>query len=212
MTDTETRERAAPSAANAVSEHVVRNVHAVTEMHLQAERSLGAHQRVIELGTARLGRPASLYFILAIAFVWSLGNALGARLGMRVPDPPPFSWLQGVVGLLALLTTTMVLITQNRQTKLIERWMHLDLQVNLLTEQKTAKLIELLEELRRDLPNVRDRRDAEAESMQRSAEPLQVMAALEEQQTVEAVRAALATDDTSGPGAPEAPEQPAEGA
>ena len=91
----------------------------------------------------------------------------------------------------ALLMTTVVLITQNRQAKLSERHMHLDLQVNLLTEQKTAKLIELLEELRRDLPNVRDRRDAEAEVMQRAAEPLRVIAALEEQ-TVEAAREAIA--------------------
>ena len=192
--------------------YVVRNVQAVAEMHLQGERTLSAHQRAVESGTARLGRPASLYLILAFALLWALGNTLAPRLGLRAPDPPPFSWLQGVVGLLALLTTTMVLITQNRQTKMLERRMHLDLQVNLLTEQKTAKLIELLEELRRDLPNVRNRRDTEAESMQRSAEPLKVMAALEEQQTVEAVRAALASDDTSETDAPEPPEGPPEGA
>jgi uncharacterized membrane protein len=164
-----------------VPEHLARNVQAVTEMHLQAERTMGAHQRAIESGTARLGHPASLYVILAVVFLWALGNALVPRLGLRAPDPPPFSWLQGVIGLAALLTATMVLITQNRQAKLIERRMHLDLQVNLLTEQKAAKLIELLEELRRDLPNVRDRHDSEADLMQHAAEPLEVIAALEEQ-------------------------------
>src|SRR5271163_2420297 len=79
-----------------------------------------------------------------------------------------------MVGLAALLTATMILTTQNRQAKLMEQRMHLDLQVNLLTEQKTAKLIELLEELRRDLPNVRNRHDSEAEIMQHAAEPLKV--------------------------------------
>jgi uncharacterized membrane protein len=207
MADDESRRRAAARGdMEALSEHVVRNVHAVTEMHLQAERSLDAHQRAVESGTARLGRPASLYLIVGVVLLWALGNALCPRLGLRGPDPPPFSWLQGMVGLLALLTSTMVLITQNRQTKLIERRTHLDLQINLLTEQKTAKLIELLEELRRDLPNVRNRRDTEAESMQRSAEPLKMMVALEEQQAVEAVREALGSDDLSGSGAPEEPE------
>ena len=180
-----------------VPEHMVRNVHAIAEMHLQAERTVGAHQRAIESGTARLGRPASLYVILGVVFLWALVNALGPRLGLRAPDPPPFFWLQGVVGLSALLTAAMVLITQNRQAKLIERRMHLDLQVNLITEQKTAKLIELLEELRRDLPNVRDRRDVEAEIMQHAAEPLTVVAVMDEH-----TQAVLDTSDTPGSDVP----------
>ncbi len=179
-------------------EHIARNVQAVTEIHLQAERAVGPHQRAIESGTARLGRPASLYVIVAAVLVWGLGNTLGARLGVWVPDPPPFVWLQGVVGLAALLTATMVLITQNRQAKLIERRMHLDLQVNLLTEQKTAKLVELLEELRRDLPNVRDRHDSEAEVMRHAAEPLEVIAALEEQQGPGETSETSDTGDTGG--------------
>jgi uncharacterized membrane protein len=187
-------------------EHMVRNVQAIAEMHLQAERTVGAHQRAIESGTARLGRPASLYVIVAAVLVWGLVNTLGPRLGIRVLDPPPFPWLQGVVGLAALLTTAMVLITQNRQAKLIERRMHLDLQVNLLTEQKTAKLIELIEELRRDLPNVRDRRDAEAEIMQHAAEPLKAAAAIEER-TVE-VREAIDTGAMNGSDAPEVEGEP----
>jgi len=174
-----------------LAEHVVRNVHAVTEMHAQAERAVGAHQRAIESGTARLGRPATLYAILVGVLSWMVASTLAARLGLGHVDQAPFPALQGVIGLAALLTTTMVLITQNRQAKLIERRMHLDLQVNLLTEQKAAKLIELLEELRRDLPNVRNRRDVEAETMQQAAEPLRVIAALEEQALEQATHDAV---------------------
>ena len=177
--------------AHGVPEHVTRNVHAVSE--IQADRDVSSHQRAIESGTALLGRPASLYAVLAMVMLWTAGNTLAARLGLRALDAPPFSWLQGAVSLAGLLTATMVLITQNRQARLSERRMHLDLQINLLTEQKTAKLIELVEELRRDLPNVRDRRDVEAEVMQQSAEPLQVIAALEEQ-ALDAVREALEED------------------
>ena len=83
-------------------------------------------------------------------------------------DPPPFAWLQGIFSLGALLTATVVLIKQNRLAKLEEPRAHLDLQVNLLAEQKTTKLIDLMEELRRDLPMVKDRNDPEAAALQTS--------------------------------------------
>ena len=43
-----------------------------------------------------------------------------------------------------------------------------ELAENLLAEQKIAKLIALMEELRRDIPTVKDRFDPEAEAMQQS--------------------------------------------
>ncbi len=54
------------------------------------------------------------------------------------------------------------------------------LQMNLLSEQKIAKLIDLIEELRRDLPNVRERHDPEAEVLKQAADPHLVVSALEE--------------------------------
>jgi uncharacterized membrane protein len=83
------------------------------------------------------------------------------------------------VGLGALLTTTIVLITQTRQGRLAEQRAQLDLQVSLLSEQKTAKLIALLEELRRDLPDVTNQHDAEAAAMEQSTDPHTILDALE---------------------------------
>lgn len=102
------------------------------------------------------------------------------RLGIAEFDPAPYFWLQGIVGLGALLTATAVLSKQNRLARIEEQRAHLDLKVNLLTEQKTAKLIDLMEELRRDLPNVRDRHDPEAAALQQSMNPELVLAALDE--------------------------------
>jgi uncharacterized membrane protein len=56
------------------------------------------------------------------------------------------------------------------------------LQINLLTEQKIAKLIALVEELRTDLPNVQNRQDSEAEVMQQVTDPQVVMDILQETQ------------------------------
>ena len=84
-------------------------------------------------------------------------NALLRQFGMAEFGPAPFHWPQGIIALGALLTATVVLTKQNRLAKLAEQRAHLDLKVTLLTEQKAAKLIDLLEELRRDLPNVKNR-------------------------------------------------------
>jgi uncharacterized membrane protein len=102
------------------------------------------------------------------------------QAGLRPIDAPPFLWLQGSVAFSALLTTILVLITQNRQTRDDLDRAHLDLQVNLLAEQKAAKIIALLEELRRDLPMVRNRVDGEAEAMADPVDPQLVLDALEQ--------------------------------
>jgi hypothetical protein len=52
--------------------------------------------------------------------------------------------------------------------------------MTLLTERKVAKLIDLPEELRRDLPDVRNRQDPEAAAPQQSINPDLVLAALDE--------------------------------
>jgi uncharacterized membrane protein len=117
--------------------------------------------------------------MLALVGVWIGANALAARLVARPIDPPPFTWLQGVLTLAALVTTTVVLFAQNRQSRLENQRAHLDLQVNLLTEQKVTKLIHLIEELRRDLPMVRDRHDPESLALQERTDAARVLSALE---------------------------------
>jgi uncharacterized membrane protein len=87
--------------------------------------------------------------------------------------------LQGLLTLLSLTTTTVVLITQNRWLRRAERRSQLDLHINLLAEEKIAKLVALLEELRRDLPSVRNRHDPVATAMSRSTDAREVLDELE---------------------------------
>jgi uncharacterized membrane protein len=67
-------------------------------------------------------------------------------------------------------------------SRLADRHAHLDLQVNLLTEEKTSKIIALLEELRRDMPDVRNKTDHEAEELSRHADAKAVLSAIEREQ------------------------------
>ena len=100
-------------------------------------------------------------------------------------DPPPFFWLQGIVSLGALLTARVVLITRNREAKLEEQRSELELQVKLLTGQRTTKPIRLLDELRRDLPMIKHREVPEAAALQESTDRKGVLAVLEERRIKE---------------------------
>ena len=156
------------------------NIEAVLEFYTREDQKISRSQRIVERISLFAGRPLFLALILVFVASWMLANVLLHQMGTAEFDPAPFFWLQGGVGLGALLTATVVLTKQNRLARLAEQRAHLDLKVMLLTEQKTAKLIDLLEELRRDLPNVKDRHDPEAAELQQSMNPDQVLAALDE--------------------------------
>lgn len=155
------------------------NIEAIIALQTKAEKDLSATQRVVEKITAFFGKPLFLYCILLGVTLWMVVNMLPPDLGIPKFDPAPFEWLDHVLGFASLLMTSGVLITQNRQEKLAEQRSQLILQLNLLSEQKIAKLIALVEELREDLPMVKNRYDPEAEVMMQAADPHVVMEALE---------------------------------
>ena len=156
------------------------NIDAITALHTKAEQKVDRHQRAVERLANTWGQPAFLYSILCAIGLWLLPNVLPRQWGTPHFDPPPFSKLELLLSTSALLLTTGVLIRQNRQEKLAEQRAQLNLQISLLSEQKLAKLIALVEELRRDSPDVHDRHDPEAEVMQEAADPHTVMTALEQ--------------------------------
>ena len=100
------------------------------------------------------------------------------RLSIRPLDEPPFPWLQGVIGLAALCMTALILTTQRRKDQLASHRERLTLELGILSEQKAAKIIELLEELRRDDPTIRNRVDHEAFAMSTPADPQAVLDAI----------------------------------
>jgi uncharacterized membrane protein len=156
--------------------------HVVTIASLQARAAstVGAHQRLVERVTSQVGRPRTLYLLLAGVSAWVTANLVAPLMGGTAWDPLPCFWLQGALGLYAALVSTTVLTTQIRQQRHAEQRALLELQVNLTSEQKTAKLIALLEELRRDMPSVRNRVDDDAVAMARPVDPKALMIALED--------------------------------
>ena len=168
------------SPAESERDQISQNLEAILEFYTREDKKISPSQRVLEHLSHIIGQPTFVGFILVFVAAWILTSILLHTLGVAEFDPAPFFWLQGIVGLGALLTATVVLTKQNRLAKLAEQRAHLDLKVTLLTEQKAAKLIDLLEELRRDLPNVKNRHDPEAVALQQSMSPNLVLAALDE--------------------------------
>ncbi|MDB5218873.1 MAG: hypothetical protein JWO86_6800 [Myxococcaceae bacterium] len=169
---------------------------------------MSTSQRLVEAFTANIGRPSTIALLLVLIGLWVAWNSFEKQHGGYVADPPPFFWLQGIIALYAALISTFVLATQNREKRHGEQRAYLELQINLLAEQKTAKVIELLEELRRDMPTVRDRVDHQAEAMQMPVDTAAVMNVLEEtldNPTEAELRISEEASAPSEPGEPSAP-------
>jgi uncharacterized membrane protein len=112
--------------------------------------------------------------------IWIGLNLILPRLGRPALDPAPFPLLSGVVSLLSLFMVVLVLATQRRADKLAQLREQLTLELAILSEQKAAKIIALLEESRRDNPMIHDRVDPQANAMAEPTDPHVVMEAIRE--------------------------------
>jgi uncharacterized membrane protein len=161
---------------------VSENIGTIADFYARHEEHLSLPQTLIEKLSLILGSPGYVAGSVVFIVCWIVWNLVAPEHGWRQIDEPPFFWLQGIITLNAFIISTTVLIRQNRMARLAEHHAHLDLQVNLLTEEKSSKIIALLEQLRRDLPNVSNRQDPEAEDMAKPADARAVLSAIEREQ------------------------------
>jgi len=155
------------------------NIESIATFYKREHEKATSPQRLVERIILLAARPSCLVVTLVFVVLWIAANIGAQILNLTQFDPKPFHLLHGVVSVFALLTATVVLIRQERQAKIDELRDHLELQLNLLTEQKTSKLINLIEELRHDLPMVKDRHDGESEALQQATDPLRVLAEID---------------------------------
>lgn len=87
----------------------------------------------------------------------------------------------------ALLLTIAVLIRQNRMAQIAEHRSHLDLQINLLTEQKVTKVLELVDNAMREIKNIRgasaEMPRQQMEEMTKPADPHALLDAIKQKQS-----------------------------
>jgi uncharacterized membrane protein len=158
--------------------HIEETVQAIARLQTQHDSQATAIDRLMERLTATIGRPAFLAWLGLAVIGWTFANLVAPGLGHPAIDPPPFAWLQGAISLSALCVTVIILTTQRRADRLSGLREQLTLELAILGEQKTAKVIDLLEESRRDNPLLADRVDPEAEDMAKPADPETVLDAI----------------------------------
>lgn len=169
-----------PAAAGNRPSHLDENIDSVLEVQKREWEQRPAAQRFVDRASRYIGRPRYLLVLVGFVGCWIGVNALAPRWGLVRFDAFPYPLLEGILTLAALVSTTVVLIAQNRQTRIEQQHMHIALQLSLTTEQKVAKMINLIEELRRDLPMVRNRHDQQAATFSQKTDALQVLSAIEE--------------------------------
>lgn len=172
-------ENAARPGAQELLPSARENLEQLKDFQAREEAAVTRLQTGIEAVSRFFG--SSTYFVFVLLFIvgWVAINTWGAHAGWRRYDEPPFFWLQGLMSANALLLTVAVLIRQNRMAKESTRRDHLDLHINLLTEEKVSKVLEVVHDLARGLGNeIRD--EGEIRQLATAADPQAMLTAIKD--------------------------------
>ena len=167
-------------ALDSLDDQIEQNIDSIVALQKQEWENAGPTQRLIAIVSRWMSKPAYLIVLVSLIVMWLAANIGATLLGFAAWDRSPFAILDSVMTLVGLVTGTVVLVAQHRQGRLEQQHSQLTLQIGLLTEQKTTKIIHLIEELRRDMPMVRDRHDAHAAALQESPDAEQLISVLKE--------------------------------
>jgi uncharacterized membrane protein len=162
-----------------------RNVELVQRIEqAELERRSGM-DRAIDAITAFCGSTWFVWLHIAWFGTWIVVNGMP---GLPHFDEYPFQFLTLVVSLEAILLSTFILITQNRQAALADRRNHLDLQINMLSEQENTKILLLLDRIASKL-GIDESNDPELQLMEEQARP---------ERMVQQIRDRMVSDRTGG--------------
>lgn len=160
--------------------HVEEAIRALANFRAEHDLEASPIDRLIAHLTDLLGRPAFIAVLSLVVALWVVCNLTADRFRLSPIDPPPFVWLQGAMSLMAVYMTTLILSTQRRADRLASYREQLTLQLAILGEQKNAKIIQMLQEHRRDNPMIRNQVDEQADAMSSPADPQAVLDAIKD--------------------------------
>lgn len=124
-----------------VEELTEQNVKSIAELEKAAQSQQTSADRVADRITRFCG---SMPFVW-VHVIWFSGWIIVNTAFAKKLDPYPFNFLTLIVSLEAIFLSTFIMISENRQSRVDQRRSHLDLQINLLSEQENTKLLRLLE-------------------------------------------------------------------
>jgi uncharacterized membrane protein len=152
-----------------------RNIQSIAELERVAQAERTKMDRITDGIAGFCGSIASVWVHIAWFGGWIVLNSFP---GVKHIDPFPFAFLTFVTSLEAIFLTTFVLISQNRQGLIAERRNHLDLQINMISEQENSKMLQMLDEIRQSLGV--SRADPEVNALQEQTRPEQMAQQIKE--------------------------------
>jgi uncharacterized membrane protein len=137
----EARYESETHSTNSVDQLTERNVTVIRELEEAAKEERTRTDRFAEAIANFCGSMTFVWVHVVWFGIWILINVVP-----RLPhiDPFPFTFLTLVVSLEAIFLSTFILISQNHDSKISERRNHLDLQINLLSEQENTQMLVML--------------------------------------------------------------------
>ncbi len=124
-----------------IEELTQQNVEIIAEMEKSAAQARTRRERVADRLAAWVGSWTFLTIQSLILLTWIIIN-LAAWIEHW--DPYPFILLNLVLAFQAAYAAPILMISQNRQSKLSEPRNHLALQINMLAEQENTEILRLL--------------------------------------------------------------------
>ena len=121
-----------------------RNIETISRLEEAAKVQRTTTDRIADAIAAFCGSMTFVWVHVIWFGGWILFNTLP---GLPHIDEFPFTFLTLVVSLEAIFLSTFILISQNHETRLTEKRNHLDLQINLLSEQENTQMLKILKRI-----------------------------------------------------------------
>jgi uncharacterized membrane protein len=151
---------------------LARNIEAVVRWRKQDERAASKEERAAAAISKFAGSMIFVYIHLVIFGGWIAINV--GLIGFVQPWDPSLVVLAMIASVEAIFLSTFVLINQNRMAAADSDRADLDLQVNLLNEHETTKLITMVEAIAKHL-NVKTDADEEIAELKGDVAPEAVL-------------------------------------
>jgi uncharacterized membrane protein len=153
-----------------------RNVELIRQLEDAAKQERTKSDRIAEV-IANFCGSMNFVWVHVIWFGgWILLNTIP---GVEHFDPFPFTFLTLVVSLEAIFLSTFILISQNHDARISDRRNHLDLQINLLSEQENTRMLLLLKAIAEKL-GCEIANESELEVLSEETDPEKVAALIEQ--------------------------------
>lgn len=153
------------------------NVKAVAQLEQAANTKRSTTDKIADAVSNFVGSMLFVYIHLVWFGLWVIVNIPHTTPESWHFDPYPFTFLTFVVSLEAIFLSTFILISQNHEEHLARRRNHLDLQINLLSDQENSQILKMLAriESRLDVEH-----DDDEEALEQAVAPDELLSQIED--------------------------------